>query len=264
MQEKFETTDVEFDADSGIGRLTLNRPDSLNALNTQLRRDIVAGLERLEAENEEADGIALRVVIMEGAEGNFCAGADVNEFSEATPGGSSEQVHYDVIRDFPVPIIAKIRGYCLGGGLETALCCDFRFAHEDASLGFPEVALGIVPGAGGVQLVSQLANPSVAMEMAMKGEHLSGERADDLGIVNHAHGDDLDDAVEGFAETIVAKPPLSIQAIKESGTLAPQVGLNEGGAYDRKQFERLLETEDHEKGARAFAEDEYEPDFKGR
>lgn len=264
MREEYETTIVEFDAETGIGHLTLNRPDALNALSGQLRDDIIAGLRQLEAENEDADGIALRAVVVEGAEGNFCAGADINEFSDASPGASSERQHYDFIAEFPVPIIAKIRGYCLGGGLETAMACDFRFAEEEARLGLPEVDLGIIPGAGGVQFISRLANPSAAKEIAMTGDHISAERAHELGIVNRVYDDDLDAAVDEFAETIASKPPLAIQAIKESANMATQTGLAEGRRYDRNLFEPLLDTEDHKEGARGFAEDDYEPSFKGR
>lgn len=264
MREELDTTVVEFDAESGIGHLTLNRPDSLNALSSQLREDIVAGLRRLEAHNEDADGIALRAVIMEGAEGNFCAGADINEFEDAALGERSERRHYDFVADFPVPVVAKIRGYCLGGGLETAMACDFRFAHEESRFGLPEVNLGIIPGGGGVQFVSRLANPSAAKELAMTGEHITAQRARELGIVNRVYGDDLDEETRAFAGTIASKPPLAIQAIKRSADVAVQTGLAEGREYDRRQFQPLFETEDFEEGTRAFAEDDYEPEFKGR
>jgi enoyl-CoA hydratase/carnithine racemase len=264
MRETFETTIVEFDEETGVGHITLNRPDSLNALSNQLREDIVAGLKRLEAENENSDGVALRAVIMEGAEGHFCAGADINEFSDEHAGASSDRAHYDFITEFPVPVIAKIRGYCLGGGLETAMACDMRFAHEDARLGLPEVDLGILPGAGGVQYISRLNNPGIAQEIALTGEHISAERANDLDIVNRMYGEDLDDATREFAETIASKPPLSVQAIKDSARAATELGLREGRKYDRKLFETLRGTEDFQKGTRAFAEDDYEPEFKGR
>ncbi|WP_222912855.1 enoyl-CoA hydratase/isomerase family protein [Natrinema sp. SYSU A 869] len=263
MRETLETTVVEFTPETGIGHITLNRPDALNALSDQLRADLIEGLRLLESENEDQDGIALRAVIVEGADGNFCAGADITEFSESNPGASSERHHYEFIMEFPVPVIAKIRGYCLGGGLETAMACDFRFADEDARFGLPEVDLGIVPGAGGVQFISRLANPAAAKEIAMTGEHISADRARDLGIVTRVP-DNLDEATRDFAETIASKPPLSIQAIKESGNIATQTGLREGRQYDRRLFERLLETADHEEGAKAFAEDDYEPEFRGR
>lgn len=264
MHEELDTTIVEFDEETGVGTITMNRPNALNALSSQLRADIVAGLELLEDQNEDADGIALRAVVLQGSEGNFCAGADVNEFSDASPGGSSERGHYAFLRDFPVPIIAKIGGYCLGGGLETALSCDIRLAHEDARLGFPEVDLGLIPGAGGVQMVSALGGQAAAMELAMTGEHLPAERAQELGIVNRVYGDDFDEAVAEFAEEIASKPPLAIQAIKKSARTATQTGLEEGITYDGEQFSGLLQTDDHAEGARGFAEDDYEPEFKGR
>lgn len=264
MQTELETAIVEFDADTGVGRLTLNRPDSLNALNSQLRSDIVAGLEHLDAENDETDGIALRAVIIDGAGGNFCAGADINEFSDAAQGSRPGDTHREFIRDFPVPVIAKISGYCLGGGLETAMSCDFRLAHEDARMGLPEVDLGIIPGAGGVQMLSTLVTPAAAKEIAMTGDFLMAERARDLGIVDYIYDAEFDDAVTEFAETIASKPPLAIQAIKRSVNMAMHASLEEGIAFDRQQFKPLLHTEDHEEGARAFAEDGYEPTFKGR
>ena len=264
MREEFDTTIVEFDEQTGIGRITLNRPAPLNPLSEQLRADLIAGLKLLEAENEGHDGVALRVVVLAGAEGNFCAGAHINEFSDEHAAASSGRNHYEFIAEFPVPVIAKIRGYCLGGGLETAMACDLRFAHEDARFGLPEVDLGILPGAGGVQFISQLNNPAVAQEIALTGEHISAERADELDIVNRVHGDDLDEAVEEFAETVASKPPLSVQAIKDSARMATEVGLEEGRKYDERLFSSLRGTEDFQKGTRAFAEDDYEPEFKGR
>jgi len=264
MRDELDTTIVQFDEETGIGHLTLNRPDALNALSDQLRKDIVDGLRRLEAENDADDEVVLRAVIIEGADDNFCAGADITEFSGDAAGARSDREHYEFIRDFPVPVIAKIRGYCLGGGFETAMSCDFRFAHEDARFGLPEVDLGIIPGAGGAQFISRLNNPSVAMEIAMTGDHISAERASELELVNRVYGDDLDDATREFAETIASKPPLAIQAIKDSARAATEVGLAEGRKYDRRLVEPLFATEDFEKGARAFAEDDYEPEFKGR
>ena len=263
MQEEFETTTVEFGEETGVGHLTLNRPDALNALSAQLRADIVAGLRELNGLND--DGIVMRAVVLEGEGGNFCAGADINEFEEGPPTTEVNRSHYEFIMDYPVPVIAKIRGYCLGGGLETAMSCDFRIADTDARFGLPEVDLGIIPGAGGVQFISRLANPSIAKEIAMTGEHVPAERGVELGIFNAVHDpEELDDAVDEFAAELASKPPLAIQTIKESANIATQTGLREGLEYDNKVFDPLLATEDHKEGAKAFAEDDYEPEFKGR
>lgn len=263
MSSKYETVEVSFEADTGIGHITLNRPDSLNALNAKIREEIVEGLRELESENAGTDGVALRVVIMEGADGNFSAGADINEFSESSHHRSSPRHYRTFIADFPVPVIAKIRGYCLGGGLETALACDFRIAHEDSQLGLPEVDLGIKPG-DGVQFVARLANASVAKELAMLGTHISAEEALAANIVNRVYGDEFDEATREFAETIANKPPLAIQAIKESANMAVETGLSEGRKFDHELGGYLRQTEDYEKATRAFAEDNYQPVFEGK
>lgn len=263
MSHEYDTVDVSFEEDTGIGHILLNRPDSLNALNTKIRVEIVEALRELESNNLGSDGVALRVVIMEGADGNFSAGADINEFSADTPSRSSRRHYRSFIAEFPVPIIAKIRGYCLGGGLETALACDFRIAHEASKLGLPEVDLGIKPG-DGVQFITRLASASVAKELAMLGTHISAEEARDANIVNRVYGDDLDAATRDFAETIADKPPLAIQAIKESANMAVETGLSEGRKFDHELGGYLRQTEDYEKATRAFAEDDYEPVFEGK
>jgi enoyl-CoA hydratase/carnithine racemase len=263
MDKMFETIDTEFDEETGIGYLTLDRPDSLNALSLELREEIIEGLRALNDLND--NGIDMRVVVIEGADGNFCAGADITEFEDEALTTDVDRTHFQFIRDYPVPVIAKICGYCLGGGLETAMSCDFRFASEGATLGLPEVDLGIIPGAGGVQYISRLADPSTALEIAMTGDHISAEQAAEAGIINRVYDEEeLNDGVEKFASKIASKPPLSIQTLKESAYMATEVGLEEGLDYDRKLCEPLFGTEDHEEGVKAFAEDDYEPEFKGR
>lgn len=263
MQASFDTVDVEFDESTGVGYLTMSRPDALNALSGQLRREIVEGLSALNDLNDE--GIEMRAVVMDGAGGHFSAGADITEFSEGAPSTTVDRTHEQFIIDYPMPVIAKIRGYCLGGGLETAMACDFRIASEEASFGLPESNLGLIPGAGGVQFIASLANPSIAKEMAMTGDHYSAAQAADWNLLNDVHADDdLDDAVDEFASQLAAQPPLSVQQIKDSANMATQIGLEEGREYDRAAFMPLLATEDHAEGARAFAEDDYEPEFTGR
>lgn len=262
MREELEAVTIEFDEATGIGYLTFNRPDTLNSLNIQLREDIVAGLKKLIDLNDES--VKMRVVIVEGAENNFCAGADISEFGDDTPTPVDDRTHYEFLLDYPLPVIAKIRGYCLGGGLETALSCDFRFAGTDAALGLPEVDLGLIPGAGGVQYISKLANPSIAKEIAMTGETITAERAQEIDLINGVHDDEeLDGAVEEFAGNLASKPPLAIQAIKDSADIARQTGLREGRRYDLKAIEPLFASNDHSEAAKAFSEEDYEPEYTG-
>jgi len=265
MHETLDAAIVTYDDETGIGEITMNRPDALNALSAQLRADIVRGLRLLEAQNEGQDGVALRAVVLEGAgDRAFCAGADITEFSDLSPAERMDRNHYEVIRDFPTPVIAKVQGYCLGGGFETALSADFRFASADSTFGFPEVDLGFLPGAGGASMVNQLAGPGVAKELAMTGAHISAERAAAEGLVHDVvPAEDLDDEVQVFAETIAEKPPLAIQGIKRSVDHAVEVGMEAGIAFDGEKAAGLARTEDFAEGTAAFAEDR-EPEFVGK
>jgi enoyl-CoA hydratase/carnithine racemase len=264
METDFQTVKIEFDAETGVGTVVLERPDSLNALSSQLLEDLVGGMEALESRNEEQDQVALRAIVLRGEGGNFSVGADVNDFEDASPGARSDRSHYEFIREFPAPVIAKVRGYCLGGGFETAMACDFRFAHTDARFGLPEVDFGLVPGAGGVQYVGELASPTIAKELAMTGRHIDAARAETLGLVSEVQEDGFDDRVRQFAETLASKPPLAIQAIKRSANISSRASLPEGVEFDGRQFMTLLQTNDHRKGVRAFAEEDYDPSFEGR
>lgn len=262
MDESLETVSVAFDEERGVGTITLNRPESLNALNAQMSHEIVTGLQRLEQQGQEAD---LRVVVIEGAgETAFCAGADINGFSDRSAVEHSDRSAHTFIPEFPVPVVAKIDGYCLGGGLELALACDMRLASADSAFGFPEVNLGLLPGAGGVQFVTKLCGPATAMELAMRGEHVSGEWAADEGLINHVYpSEEFDQQVDSFVSELSGQAPLAVRAIKKSARMAVQSGLNEGRQYDRQLFDDLLTTEDFKEGAAAFSEDR-EPEFTGQ
>ncbi len=256
--EDLETVLIEFDETSGVGTITLNRPESLNALNDQLSRDIVTGLQRLEEEE-------LRVAVIEGVgEKAFCAGADIGSFSSESSVERSERPVHTFVSEFPVPVVAKIDGYCLGGGFELALACDLRLASADSEFGFPEVNLGLLPGAGGVQFVTKLCGPATAMELAMRGEHVSAEWAAEEGLVNHVYSpDQFESEVDDFVAQLAGQAPLAIRAIKKSARMAVDAGRSEGRQYDRRLFNELLTTDDFAEGAAAFSEDR-EPEFEGR
>jgi enoyl-CoA hydratase/carnithine racemase len=156
-----------------------------------------------------------------------------------------------------------MQGYCLGGGFETAMSCDLRIAHEDSRLGVPEVDLGMIPGSGGIQFISEYMNLAVAKEMAMTGKHITGREAREYNLVNDVHSDEtFDDAVQELTETIASKPPLAIQAVKESADLGSEI--IERRKHDRLQSNYLKTTDDHKEGVRAFAYSDYQPSFKGK
>ncbi|WP_330633009.1 enoyl-CoA hydratase/isomerase family protein [Halocatena halophila] len=261
---EYETVTVEYDSQTGVGHITLDRPDSLNALSEQLSAEIVEALKSLETQGDSSDR-GLRVVVIEGAgEKAFCAGADINGFSSANEGERSERRAHEFIPEFPVPVVAKIDGYCLGGGFELALSCDLRLASDRSTFGFPEVDLGLLPGAGGVQFVTKLCGPAVAMELAMTGEHVAADWVHEKGLINRIYdSEEFDESVDSFVASLAEQAPLAVQAIKRSARTAVNTSRQEGRRYDRQQFNSLLNTEDFEEGAAAFAENR-DPEFVGR
>ena len=265
MTESYDTLTVTLDEDTGIGRVTLDRPDELNAINEQMQTDLAAVLDWFEAQDAATDGVATCVVVLEGAgEKAFSAGADVMDFSDRSPGAFDPRTVLDHVKDFPAPLVAKIDGYCLGGGMELALACDLRVASADSTFGLPEVDLGLLPGGGGIQYVASLAGPALAMEMAMTGDHYPAEFAADAGILTAVHSvDEFEEGVEEFVGGLAEKPPLALRAIKDAANQSVEVGQSEGRRYDRRVFTTLLETEDAAKAAQAFGDDE-QPEFEGR
>lgn len=266
MRKELGAVTVEFEEKRGVGSILLDRPDSLNAINHQMHNQIEESLELLTQEDETSDGLALSAVTIEGAgDKAFSAGADITGFSDQNAAAFDPYTMQDAVLDFPAPIVAKIDGYCLGGGFELSLACDFRMASESSRFGFPEADIGLIPGAGGVQYISRLATPSFAKKLAMVGEHVDAVQAEEEGLINDVYPDEhLDEAVDEFVDKLASQPPLALRAIKDSGNNAVQLGLKEGRKYDRRIFSTLQDTDDHEEGVKGFEDDNYEPDFQGK
>ena len=265
MDQSFDTVLVEYDDERGVGTITMNRPDALNALNGQLRDDIIAGLKSLEERNEDADGVALRAVVLEGAgEKAFCAGADIGGFSDESAGGTSARSHYDVIRDFPAPVIAKIDGYCLGGGLELALACDLRVATDRSSFGTPEISLGLIPGGGGTQRLTRILGETRAKELVFRGNHIDADRAEEWGLINRSvERDEFDDTVEEFVSDLAGGPPIGLKIAKKVMNEGEDASMEAALAMESQGFGLLTSTEDVLEGTAAFAEDR-DPEFEGK
>ncbi len=257
---EFETLDWEFDEDTGVGRVTLDRPDALNALSTPLCAEFVEAFEAFAELDDETAGVAVRAVVVSGAGRAFSAGADVNEFAE---GRTVPFDVYEAASGFEAPVIAKVDGYCLGGGLVIALDCDFRFASDRSEFGLPEVGLGILASGGGIRKLAATVGPARARELAVTGERFDAERADTDGLLTgRCPAVELDDRVESFVETVVAQPPLAVRATLDLAAF----GEADDGArlYERRLDRRLRRSADHEAAVRAFLEDEGEPTFEGR
>lgn len=263
--DAYDTIQWSFDEEAGIGGIVLDRPDSLNALSRGLRDDVVAGFRAFEEIDAAADGVAVRAVVIEGAgERAFCAGADINEFQEVRPGVFDPSAVYGTVEAFQAPVIAKIDGYALGGGLELALACDFRIASDRSSVGQPEIDIGLIPGGGGTQRLPRFVGPSRAKELCITGEHVPAEEAAAEGIVDHVYpADELDERVSEFAGVIAEKPPLAVRAVKDVVNTALNTTLEEGLRYEHRAFSMLRTTEDHQEGVAAFAE-KRDPEFTGR
>lgn len=266
----FETIDWAFDEETGIGRITLDRPEKLNALSNQLYDEVIDGLEAFKELDDESlyeadEGVAVRAVVFDAAGAKaFSVGADVENFEANRPGVFVLDEMFDVVDAFPAPTIAAVDGYCLGGGLELALACDFRLASEDSEFGSPEVNLGLIPGGGATQRLAIIAGPSRAKELCMTGDRIDAEAALDDGIVDYAFpGDKHDDAVEDFAHRLTDQPPLAVRTVKDEVDTSRNASLRVGRYYERRAGSGLLETDDHEEGVRAFQEDR-EPEWHGK
>lgn len=244
-----------------IGIIQLNRPMVLNALNRQMVNEIVAALEDFDSNDH------VRVIVITGNERAFAAGADIDEMA------NDNAITFELLNQFAVwdrinqikkPLIAAVSGYSLGGGFELALACDMIIASETAKFGFPEVNIGVMPGAGGTQRLTKLIGKTRALEWIWSGEQMGAEVAYQLGIVNRIVPQELymEETLK-FAKKLAKQAPLSLRLIKESVYKAVDATMLEGMQLERKNFYLLFASEDQKEGMKAFIE-KRKPTFKGR
>lgn len=259
---------IIYEVRNQIAFVTLNRPESMNAINRQMTRDLVEACRQ----TEEDSGI--RVAIFTGAgERAFSAGMDLKERAETTFSPIerrnqklTQTVHTQsrAIGVMTKPTIAAIRGYCVGGGLEMALACDLRVAAEDAKLGLTEVRRGLIPGAGGTQRLTRAVGITKALEMCLTGDTVSGNEAHKLGLVNAAVPvNEVIQAAEDLANRILKGAPMSVAFIKEAIKKGIELPLEEGLRLEADLSALIGMTEDSKEGPRAFAE-KRAPVWKGK
>ena len=247
----------------GIGTITINRPEKLNALNSTVHREGVAALEDLGADD------SIRVVVITGAgQKSFVAGADISEFEGHTPTSQRAVFQgatlFNSIDVFPKPVIAMINGFCLGGGNELALACDLRVCSENAKFSQPEINLGLIPGGGGTQRLTRLIGEGRAMELMLTGEMIDAPTALSFGLVNHVFTqEELQEKTMQLAEKIASKAPIALQFAKEAVKFASRSNLDEGLRREIDLFSLCFSTEDKKEGVSAFLE-KRKPEFKGR
>ena len=244
-----------------IGIIQLNRPNVLNALNSELMLELVQAMEGFDKDQ------AINVIILTGGDKVFAAGADLKEMSQSSPVDlilSRRFEVWDIFRKISKPIIAAVGGYCLGGGNELAMNCDIIIASENAIFGQPEVNVGIMPGAGGTQRLVRTVGKSKAMEMILTGNPITADEALRAGLVSRVVPvGDLMEETKNIANEIASKPPISVRAAKEAILRAYDTTLEIGLEFERKLFYTLFATEDGKEGMRAFL-DKRKPVFKGK
>jgi enoyl-CoA hydratase len=259
-----EYANIIYEKKGKVATITLNRPQALNALSTALLTEVHDALE-----DAEKDGNIGVIVITGAGDRAFCAGADISEIQRLSAVGARDfslslHEHTRLMEKIKKPIIAKINGFCLGGGTEVAMSCDFRIASEKARFGQPEVNLGIIPGMGGTQRLTRLVGRTKAMEIDMLGEHIDANEAYRIGLLNKVvPHEELDKAVEEFTQKLLSKSSVVLGIIKLAINKGIEMDLDHALYYEAECFGSAAATEDSKEGAKAFLE-KRKPEFKGK
>lgn len=256
----YETIVVEIE--DHIATIRLNRPEALNALNAQVLDELAEAVGEADASNR------VRAIVITGSEKAFAAGADIKEMAEK---GFVEMFLEDMFSE-PTealtrcrkPIIAAVSGYCLGGGCELAMICDFIIASDTAKFGQPEINLGVIPGMGGSQRLTRFIGKSKAMDMCLTGRFMDAEEAERSGLVSRVVPvKELQREARDAAAKIAEKSPLTVRAAKEAVNRAYETTLREGLLFERRLFHALFATEDQAEGMAAFTE-KRTPQFRSK
>ena len=244
---------VRLENDQAVAVIRLHRPP-MNALNVQVQDEIAAAAAQVSADQE------IRAVIIYGGERVFAAGADIKEMAEATYSQMAADTRrlqdaFTAVAKIPKPVVAAITGYALGGGLELALCADFRVAGESARVGQPEILLGVIPGAGGTQRLPRLVGPARAKDIVYTGRFVGAAEALAIGLVDRVVPDaDVYQAARDLVDRYVGGPAVALRAAKQAIDEGLEVDLDSGLEIERLNFAGLFATEDQRTGMRSFIE----------
>ncbi len=242
---------VTVTGNNGVATIRLDRPP-MNALNTQIQHELHQAAKEVSVDTDT------RSVVIHGGEKVFAAGADVKELVGADSAeieivSRAMQTAYDAIAGIGKPVVAAVTGYALGGGLELALCADFRVCGRSARLGLPEILLGIIPGGGGTQRLPRLIGPARAKNLILTGRFVDAREALAIGLIDEvADDDDTYDAAARLAGRFCAAPPLALSAAKQIIDAGLDLDLEAGLEIERQRFSALFGTEDQRVGMSSF------------
>src|SRR6516225_5559307 len=244
---------VRVEVTDGVATVRLDRP-KMNALNAQVQDEIAIAAAEVTAD------AAIRAVILYGGERVFAAGADIKEMAEMDYARMADrsarlQAAFTAVAEIPKPVVAAVTGYALGGGLELALCADFRVLGENVKVGQPEILLGIIPGAGGTQRLPRLIGPSRAKDLIFTGRHMPADEALAIGLADKVVPDaEVYQAARELVARYAAGPALALRAAKQAVDAGLETDLETGLEIERLHFAALFATEDQKSGMRSFIE----------
>ncbi len=246
---------IIFQKEENYALITLNRPEKLNALNTQLFNELNHALIEIEKDPK------IRLLLLTGSgEKAFAAGADIAELNASNQQtGRLFSEHgskvMERLANLPIPSIAMVNGFALGGGCELAVSCHIRFCSEKAKFGQPEVNLGIIPGYGGTQGLSRLIGTAKAMELNISGKIISAQDAKEIGLVNEVFPhDELKEKTMDFVNLVLSKSPKAVSSVVRAVTASQTLSPSEGLAYESILFGQMCGTDDFKEGTSAFLE----------
>ena len=250
---------VDYEAKGAVGIITINRPEALNALNSEV-------LDDLEAVFDGVDQNTIRCLILTGAgEKSFVAGADIGAMSEMSQaeGEAFAKKGNDLFRKietFPIPVIAAVNGFALGGGCEISMSCDIRICADTAMFGQPEVGLGITPGFGGTQRLARLVSPGMAKQLIYSARNIKADEALRIGLVNAVYpAADLMAEAEKLAGQIAKQAPIAVRACKKAINEGLQVDMDQAIVIEEKIFGTCFETYDQREGMANFLRKKDDP-----
>ena len=266
---------VTYEVEGAVGLITINRPQALNALNSKV-------LEEIEATFDAVDLNTVRCLVLTGAgEKSFVAGADIGEMSTLTKAegeafGKKGNDVFRKIETFPIPVIAAVNGFALGGGCEISMSCDIRLCSDNAVFGQPEVGLGITPGFGGTQRLARLVSPGMAKQLIYTARNIKAAEAYRIGLVNAVFSAELNEAgevvktaqaalIEGakkMAAGIAMQAPIAVRNCKKAINEGLQTDMDSAIVIEEKLFGNCFETEDQKAGMGNFLEKDKEKKLK--